>query len=217
MDEVNVVADEHDCPLGAVLRIVNAWGSGALVEVRVRAWADYQLFTLTFPMQQLNLDDRSLAHAELDRKEQLANLGSVLRMRLVPIEFLHLCYEASKCGFQNTKLAFSFTLSPPPLLTPPYAPRIICHEDSWPPVGPPPVALLLRMPVLHSSPLPPPDSSSPPPRPPWPPPPPPQPSPPPVRFGVSSLQPSEDSSSKSQVIFPHPALKRGFDSLISAA
>ena len=74
----------------------------------MRAWADYQLFTLTFPMQQLNLDDRSLAHAELDRKEQLANLGSVLRMRLVPIEFLHLCFLSFKMWLSKHQVGLLF-------------------------------------------------------------------------------------------------------------
>jgi hypothetical protein len=180
---MSVAADDRDCPLSAVLRITNTWEAGALVEVRVGAWADGQLFTLTFPGQQLVIDVRSLAHATLENK-QISHGSTVLRLRMVPIEFLHLCYDASKCGFLQTKMAFSFTLSPPPVLAMPFLPHISCHEGSWPPtLPPPPIGLPSRPPT------PPPPPAQPPgiPPPPQPSPPPPRPSPPPVRDWPTAL------------------------------
>ena len=177
------VADERDCPLRPVLRLTSNWGEGAVVEVRVGAWSDDQRFVITFPGQPfLKLDERSLAHVVLEDAKLSTSVGAdtVLRLRLVPLEYLHLCYDTRECPYVNTKMAFSFTLNPPPVLaTPGFEPRMICHDGSWPPMSPPPPH---RVPPAPPTPMAPPWQPPPPSPPPSPPPPPPRPSPPPPAY-----------------------------------
>ena len=175
-----VVGDGNDCPLLPTLRLTSVWASGALVEVRVRAWQDRRLFTIVFPQQALSLNARSLAHVTLVEKPFLDDYGgTVLRLRLDPVEYLHLCYDAKQCGFLNTKLAFTFSVSPVPLLTGYDAPRLSCEKNKEPPFRPPPPAGAPRIPP---PPQPPPAWPPSPRPPPAPPPPPPRPSPPPPYY-----------------------------------
>jgi hypothetical protein len=189
-----VVGDAFDCPLLPTLRLTSTWSTGALVEVRMRAWQSSRLFTITFPQQELQLNKRSLAHVDLVARDVVAG-DTVVQLRLVPLEYLHLCYDERTCGFLNTKLSFSFEMSPMPLLTGTAAPRMSCEQGARPPLHPPPpVGSPLippppsPLPRLPPSPLPPPVNPPPPPKPsppppaywwPFPPPPPPLAPPPP--------------------------------------
>ena len=176
----------HDCPLEPTLRLTSVWSSGALVEVRLRAWEDFKLFTMVFPRQQLSLDERSLAHVKLAQKPAIEHGTTILSLRLEPVEYLHLCYDATQCGFLNTKLAFTFAVSPVPELSGPLAPRLSCEHTIGPPLRPPPPVSAPRVPPPPSPPpVPPPSPQPPPARPP----PPPTPSPPPPGYWLPDPPP----------------------------
>ena len=58
---------------------------------------------LAFPEQELVLDERSLAHVTLLERVHMELGATVLHLRLDPVEYLHLCYDAAQCGFLNTE------------------------------------------------------------------------------------------------------------------
>ena len=157
-------------------------------------WEDYRLMKIQFFGQNITIPPRSLAHAEFVKMPYMIGEDTFLEVRLVPLEYLHLCYAGDgkdKEGCEDSKLHFTFTMEPklvgrtpamicsdrsPPMIPPPPRPRP-------PPSSPPPCAPPIRPPPPKPPP-PPPSPSPPPPKYFWPgpppnPPPPPYPLPPP--------------------------------------
>ncbi len=172
------------CSLGAHLTLKDNWVSGGEIEVRLEAWHDEQPLRIRFPFQNITIDQRSLSGAVLDGTPEVLPSGTVMRFRLVPLEYLHLCYDTAACPFVRTKLAFSFATEPPPDAETYGEASVICNTAAE-------IRAARRPPPLPPPPPPPPDpvwSPPPPPktprtdRPPAPRPPPPHPSPPPPRY-----------------------------------
>ena len=201
------------CTLEPTLRLTSIWNGGALVEVRVRAWQDFKKFNLTFPQQVLALDQRSLAHVHLIEKPSVESGATILRVSLDPVEYLHLCYDATQCGFLNTKLAFTFAVSPVPQLSGSFAPRITCAPTIGPPMHPPPPA---GAPFTPPPPSPQPKLPPHAPLPPTGPPPPPRPSPPPPGYWLPYPPPPPPPPPPHPLSPPTFLSSEGFDFPLSA-
>ncbi|KAL1515183.1 hypothetical protein AB1Y20_004244 [Prymnesium parvum] len=162
------------CDLGPHLSIAKQWDTGALVQVTFDGWEDGRELLLSFEGQALTVDPRSLAHATLQRAVAVDAAGStLLALRLLPLEYQHLCYTQGCAG-----PSLSFATRPPPLNASSHPPTFRCSAARPPAPPPPPPPPRAPPPPPRRPPRVPPRPPRAPPRPP----PPPRPSPPPPAF-----------------------------------